>query len=57
MTVRTCDVCGATDEEVAIIRWRPHMNYLYMDYCPKCLKEKKRKYREEGFTAKDGYDV
>ena len=57
MTVRTCDTCKVTDEEAVIIRWRPAENYLYLDYCPKCLKEKKQKYREEGFTAKDEYDV
>jgi len=51
MTVRTCDTCGVTDDEVGIIRWKPAEEYLYLDYCPKCLKEKKQKYREEGFTS------
>lgn len=57
MTIRKCDTCKATDEEVAIIRWRPQKDYLYLDYCPKCLKEMKQKYRNEGFTKEDGYDV
>jgi len=57
MTIRMCDNCGATDDEVAIIRWRPKDNYLYQDFCPKCLKERKQKYKDEGYTAKDDYDV
>jgi hypothetical protein len=57
MTVRTCDTCGATDDSIAIIRWRPQEQYLYLDYCPKCLKEKKLKYRKDGYTKEDGYDV
>ena len=57
MTVRMCGICGATDESIAIIRWRPQEKYLYLDYCPKCLKEKKARYKREGYTKEDGYDI
>lgn len=57
MTVRKCDICGIDDKEVDIIGWRPTQHYLYLDYCPKCLKERKQKYRNEGYAYEDGYDV
>lgn len=58
MTIRVCDICGAKDEEGINIRtWRPQEKYLFRDYCPACLAKTKQKYRDEGWTQKDGYDI